>query len=117
LRLKLGDVLARRRDALDGFDEGFVIDGATGDDEAFAQMVQVRLDEGVAGQARGFQDSAEERDGGAFAVGSGDMDGWRQALVWRAELIERAAEALKVKAFAVSEFRAEQRFETPQRRI
>ena len=86
---------------------GRVRDNLTRNQEALVQLEQVRLGEGVHAQARRLADRAHEGDGGAFAVGAGDVDDRWEVSVRRAKRMKCCVQRRALERFAVTEFGAE----------
>ena len=73
----------------------FVVDQPPGDADALVEAHQVRAGEGVHAVTGCFQRSAQECAGRAFAVGAGDVEHRRQAVLRSAEPVEKLGDPLE----------------------
>ena len=85
-----GSAAVRRLALFEEVEKRFLGNGAAVERDAFVKPDEMRRRVGVHGKPRRFGDRPHERDGGSLAVGSGDVDRRRQAILRPAEGREQA---------------------------
>src|SRR5581483_5970386 len=82
------------------FRQRLIVDQAARDPDPLIEADEVRAGEGVYRTAARFERRAEKSDGRALSVRSGDMEDWREPVLWSAKALEHGGDAIEAEPVA-----------------